>query len=462
MVRIVIASALLLGCLSNPTPHPAREADDAEAAAGDDAAPEADTHDVVPTADLHDAAPEVDTRDAASEADADTVDATDGSVIPGVPFPPADMRVREVYVLDLDQDGDDDLLVTNDPVAAEGRGVYVFFGRPERPDLSLADAFVPTLPRPAEVMRTTLVAGGGWELTVIGDAGDTGWIEIHPWNGAGFDLPLMRETTPWGWVPDSGSMPDDGRPVLLATTDVDGDGGPDLIAADLYRAFALRPDAWTQEALDVAARNELVPTPGWSAVLEVFVVGEGDARWLVVIEQNGPVRFFPIGADGLSLDDVLVDLGGEWNFGTLVKDSDGDGMPEVYCIRDNRVSVVVLSPPGAERFGWAGVPFDAMAGLDDLAVDDVDGQGDDDFVILDRGPSGTSSVIHVIRNPTYAGGELGSANSVATTTLGFDEHPRKIAAADLRGAGVEVWTFGLDGAVGCYAWGGARLERCAR
>lgn len=446
----------LMGCLSNPTPHPADDtgpnlaADAAETGVEvevmtpeQEVTPEASNETVEPVADVD---------------DAETGELTD-TYVPDItePFPPTRaVNVREVQVRDLDGDHEDDLLVISTPApigeADPEWGIYVFFDVAHRTDLDGSDLFIPTRPIPDGVLVANVFGDSAPELVVFGQAGDQGMVEVVSFAGRAEASRLHIETR---FVPRGGVSPDSGAPVGVVATDVDNDATVDLILYDLSNIDVLVVEAWTPAGLPLSDWRGITTDTAWLAVLRVLPVRYDDSDWLVVSQQFGKTHFYPFIDGVLDGQDSWVDTGIQQH-GTTVADLDADGVPEIVGFVDLSLNIKTFTPPTAQ--GWrykAQMPLTGN-GLEDLVIGDVDGSGTADIIALEA-PGATSGGLLVARDVRVDDGAVELTNW-RHKSLGFGFDPYRLAFVDGR-----VWAIALDGADSeCFQWDASvnALARC--
>lgn len=447
-MRVFVAALVLSACISNPTPHPGARGDTDLAENPADSTEDPD--DTIDT----------DTIDSEVSDPTDTGDSgdTDDTVSPSNTFPPSDREVvvRSVLVRDLDQDGEQDLLIASAPPSLENEwGVYVFFDAETRADFLRYDAFIQTSPIPDGLGVASLL-GSDLDLIVFGRRGDRGLVEVHPLTDRVFGTPLTVESA---FIPSGGQTPISGEPVGLLVLNANGDAVPDLIVHDLDQIQVLTPTAWTPEATEVPTWTPLVSDDPWSAILNiVFLEGQApNVGHLVVSQQWGAVHYYGVGTSGLDLDDTVVDTG-VLQFGTALFDVDTDGRLDSVGFYDKTLSVRRFAPPAVPTFVLDPMPIAANR-LDDLALGDVDGSGTLDLVALEDQVDNRTAV-HVLRGLTLAEGEIRSA-AWRSTSLGLGQNPYRIAVVG-RTEAPRVWLFDVDGTSRCLSWhsGDAALRAC--
>lgn len=451
-MRVVVSALLLVACISNPTPHPGVTGD----TAADDEANRTET-DSGPTLDEVDPIAGLDVADATDTADASDQSETDTDTT-STPFPPVDREVvvRSLRLVDLDQDGEQDLILASAPPDRETEwGLYVFFDAETRADFSRYDAFLQTAPIPDGVQVGALL-GRSLDLIVFGQRGDRGLVEVHPLSGRTFGGPLVVESA---FVPSGGATPQSGKPVGLVVINANGDAVPDLVVHDLERLQVLTPTAWTRAATEVPEWTPMLSTEPWAAILDIaFIEGANpQVGHLVVSQQWGQVHYFGVSASGLDLDDTVVDSG-VLQFGTTLHDVDGDGHIDSVGFHDRLLSVRRFVPPAVSTFVLDPIPITANR-LDDVALGDVDGSSTLDLVALEERVDNRTTV-HVLRGLTLSEGQIRSA-PWRSTTLGLGQDPYRVAVVGRSGL-PRVWLFDVDGASRCLSWhvGDAVLRPC--
>jgi|GEM_PF-3284024 len=441
LAKTTLAACLLLsGCLTDPVPLQVDADVDAEDTAAEDTTV-AETSD----ADTTEVDTPVDTADGADTGPGPTPQA----------FPPPSevraTRIRNAFVADVDGDGRDDLLLTNVPADSDDAGVYVILGGPDaRPDAY--DAFIPTRAGAAVAIVADLTAETRPDLVTVETDGSQAFVEIHPQTArASFGTPLVRETTPWPFVPITGSFPLALLPVVATAADLTADGVPDLLLLDRIASWFLAPTAWTSQAVLQGPALQLPsPDAGWDVVVDAFVVSNvaGTTEYLAVLEQFGRITFFPIDpVSGVAQEGIRVTTG--VNAMSAVRfDVTSDGRDELVMAAGIELSALTLAPPEASGYGYTGlIGLLPDEGVDALAVLHVDDTGGPEIILLDdeETQSGARSQLLVVRD-AYVDSALQSPWSVLTHTFPVGAHPALMAVGRFDDDdAVEVFLYTRDG-----------------
>jgi hypothetical protein len=223
------------------------------------------------------------------------------------------------------------------------------------------------------------------------------------------------------------------NPLYLATADLNGDGLLDVVSA-----------SFNDGALNVLFNNKTSPgsfnpplvlnSPGASQVAIADMNGDG---MLDLVSADFYVSLFLQTSPGTFAAPIgLYPGGANW---VALGDLNGDGVPDV-ALTDN-VGVKVLMHTGAASSPTYAAPISVfnqtpnhnVAGANLIAIADVDGDGLNDLVITDPGPTGGMSpaVYVLLQNPASHGTFLAPVSyAVATQDLA-----QSIVLSDLQGSG---------------------------
>lgn len=285
---------------------------------------------------------------------------------------------------------------------------------------------------PAPQVSLGLVAGnftGNGHTSVVATStvvynnyGNAGNLVSYPSTGAGtFAAPLTGV--------------DGNDPLYLASADLNGDQLPDVVSAsydDQQLAVFLNnaSDPGTFQA------PVLLNSPGASQVAIADMNGDGlpdlvsaDFQVSLFLQTSPGVFGSPIG---------LYSGGANW---VVLGDLNGDGAPDI-ALTDN-VGVKVLFHTGAASATTFQAPVsiftqtanDQLYGANIVAIADMNGDGANDLVITDPGPSGCTAptVSVLLQNPASPGTFLAPvsyptpgaclAESIAVTDVNADGRP---------------------------------------
>ncbi len=360
---------------------------------------------------------------------------------PGGPGYGTGYTPNSVAIADVNGDGVPDLLVatTVDKGLANDPGVAsVYLGAPATPGTYQPGADYPTTgTNPSGIVAVALSGSGTADMVVSNFGNGTASVFMHDPANPGKFLAATTLTT-------------GGQPNQVVSADIDGDGLPDLVFADMSTSGNVIVMLQSASAPGQFAAPLVLPTGGLTASVAVGDLN-GDGKPDIVATtfdsngNNGAVAVFlqnpaspgtfaapvnyPAGAQPQSVKILTVNVNGlpDLVVANRGPGSDGTGSAGVS---------VLAQPPGQPGTFLAPVTYSTPSGAIDVAVADLNGDGNADLVVasLGPGPAGAVSVLLSTSTPgtfetatSYAG--FGQPLSVAIADLNGDGHP-DIAVAD--------------------------------
>jgi hypothetical protein len=240
--------------------------------------------------------------------------------------------------------------------------------------------------------------------------------------------------------------PDGNNPLYLASADLNGDGFKDLVSAS-YDDGALRV-FFNDKASPGTFNTPLVlKSPGASQVAIADMNADGMPD---LISADFNVSLFVQSSPGTFAAPISLYSGGaNW---VAIGDLNGDGAPDVALT--DPVGVKVLMHTGAASATTYAAPASVftstvnlnVTGANIIAIADVNGDGLNDLVITDPGPTGGSAptVNILLQNSASHGSFL----TPVSFPLGTQDLPQSIIVTDLQGSGkLDIVIGGLQSVI---------------
>ncbi len=266
-----------------------------------------------------------------------------------------------------------------------------------------------------------------------GFADVVGLSTVFPWEAPGASNLKSYLTTAVGAYAAPTLTPAGTDPLYLVAADVNGDGLKDVVSA-----------SYDDGTISVFFNNALTPgtfntplvlnSPGASQLALADMNGDGlpdiisaDFNVSLFLQTSpgtfaAPINLFPGGANWVAVGDL-----------------NGDGSADV-ALTDN-VGVKVLMHTGAASTTTFAAPVTVftqtanqnLVGANIIAIADVDGDGLNDLVITDPGPTGgaAATVNVLIQDPA----NHGSFRAAVAYPIAMQDVPQSIVLADLQGTG---------------------------
>jgi FG-GAP-like repeat/FG-GAP repeat len=341
---------------------------------------------------------------------------------------------NSIAIADVNGDGTPDLLVatTVDQGLANNPGVAsVYLGAPAAPGTYQPGTDYPTTgTNPSGIVAVALAGSGSTDMVVSNFGNGTASVLMHDPANPGKFLAATTLTT-------------GGQPNQVVSADINGDGLPDLVFADLSTSGNAIVMLQNAAAPGQFAAPLDLPTGALTASVAIGDLN-GDGKPDIVATtfdtngNNGGVAVFlqNPASPGTFMAPVTYPAGAQPQ-SVRILDVNGDGLPDLVVANRGPgsdgtgsagVSVLLQDPAHPGSF-LAPVTYTTPWGAIDVAVADLNGDGKPDLVVASLGPGPTGAVSVLLQSTTTAG-TFGTATSYA----GFGQ-PLSVAIADLNGDG---------------------------
>ena len=229
------------------------------------------------------------------------------------------------------------------------------------------------------------------------------------------------------------------NPFYVTAADVNGDGEPDLIVANLNSntvSVFLNTTAPGANSPSFAAKQDFTTGSGPRTVKAADVNGDGK---LDLIVANGGSNTVSVLLNTTAPGATTASFAAQQTFATgsfpqsvTAADMNGDGKPDLIVGNSNSNTVSVLlntTAPGATTPSFAAQQTLACSDPNDLTAADINGDGKPDLIVGNFG----STTVSVLLNTTATGAT--TASFAAQQTFATGSGPVSVTAADLNGDG---------------------------
>ena len=270
--------------------------------------------------------------------------------------------------------------------------------------------------------------------SAIGDLDGDGKPDLAVANSNGTSVSVLRNTSTSGSISFAAKM-DFGTgnsPYTVAIGDLNGDGKPDLVAANFNSStVSVLLNTSTIGSISFAAKVDFGTGSGPTSVAISDLDGDGNPDLAVANYSDNTVSVLRnTSTSGIVSFAPKADFNTGANpYDVAIADLDGDGKPDIATANYNDNSVSVLrntSMSGSVAFA-AKVDFGTGSHPHNVAIGDLDGNGKLDLAVANYG----SNTISLLRN-TSSSGSISYASKV---DFGTGNNPYYVAIGDLDGDG---------------------------
>jgi hypothetical protein len=299
-----------------------------------------------------------------------------------------------------------------------------------------SDAFstrsdIPCGASPQSIFSTDIDGDGKPDLVVA--TGDGNSMEIYLNTSTNENISFSRAGT---W-----SMPNGYYPTAITAGDLDGDGKPDIVVANYGQPkLAIFRNTSTVGNVSVVAPSSYQAIGAYTTGI-VVADCNGDGKPEIVLASAGSSKvslFLNTSTPGaISVSSTRKDLVlpvGTVPTNVIVSDLDGDGKPDLASVNSNANSVSVFLNTGVTGGALSfstNTDFSVGSAPQDFAVGDLDGDGKPDLAVVNNG----DATITLLQNASTPGNpNLIRGTDVPTGTINPGS-PFAIRIADFDGDG---------------------------
>jgi hypothetical protein len=341
-----------------------------------------------------------------------------------------------VAIGDMDGDGKPDLVIAN----ASSNTISVLRNTSGAGSISAATF----------ASKVDFTTGNTPSFVAIGDVDGDGKPDIVAVNRSSNTISVLRNTSASGNISTASfassiEFATGSGPYSVAIGDIDGDGKPDLVSANLNSiSLSVLKNTSTTGNINATSFADKIDFPTTSNPSSVAIGDlDGDGKPELVATNYGGYNlslFYNTSTSGVINATSFaskIDLGtGPNPFSVAIGDIDGDGKPDLSLVSVGGYSMTLFrnnATPGSIDVSSfdGGVNFDLGNQSVDVKLGDVDGDGKPDIISAHQ----YSNKISVLRN-TATSGVINNASFAAKVEFGTGLDPLSIAIGDLNGDGV--------------------------
>ena len=237
-------------------------------------------------------------------------------------------------------------------------------------------------------------------------------------------------------------------PVSIAVADLNGDGKPDIVAANtMLSATGAGSNSVSVLLQDSSHPGQFLPAASYTSsnIINSVAIGDlnGDGRPDLAIADSAGISVLLNNSanPGTFVPGNSVQISGGAG-SVAIGDVNGDSLPDLVVANSVNVQVVLADPSSPGNF-WTPVSYQAGQQPIFVALGDLNGDGKPDLAVADEGsPSGATLFgVHVLLQNSAAPGTFLAPGNYAPSTI-----TNMLAIADLNNDGkLDLATANLSG-----------------